>query len=245
MNKIKVMSSLVLAVSLSASAVTAYAGDNHSIRIDGVSVVSDAKPEVRNSHAMVPLRVVSENLRAAVDWSKSAVTIKKDNINVTMKSNNSAATKNDATIQLDVQPYVKNNRIYVPLRFIAETFNCKVNYMDGAVTVDTLPLIIAGVQVKTLQQEYHMTMGGVVRQINGNAIDSAIYEFLVNNKGAKVAAPASYSWSVNIDVPGSYYKNAQYDFLDTKNKIMTGVVSSALLLSPLAAHAKETVSLKG
>ncbi|AZN41673.1 copper amine oxidase N-terminal domain-containing protein [Paenibacillus albus] len=216
MNKIKIMSGFVLAVSLSASAATAYAANNHPIRIDGVSVVSDALPEVKNSRMMVPLRVISENLGATVEWSKSVVTIKKDSMKVTLKTNDRAATKNDANIQLDVLPYVKNNRVYVPLRFIAETFNCKVNYSDTAVTVDTAPLTIDGVKVKTLQQEYHMTMGGVVQQINGNAINAGIYDILVKNKGAKVAAPASYSWSVNIDVPGSYYKNGQYDFMDAK-----------------------------
>lgn len=216
MKKMKIISGFVLALSLSATAATAYATNNYPIRIDGVSVVSDAQPEVKNSRTMVPLRVISENLGATVDWSNSIVTIKKGDIKVTLKPNNSAATKNDANIELDVQPYVKNSRVYVPLRFIAETFNCTVNYKDSAVTVNSSPFTIDDIQVKTLQQEYHMTMGGVVQQINEKAVDSAIYEILVLSKGAKVAAPANYSWSVNIDVPGSYYKNAQYDFLDTK-----------------------------
>lgn len=77
-------------------------------------------------------------------------------------------------------------------------------------------MTINGVQVKALQQEYHMTMGGVVQQIKANAINDAIYKLFAENKGDKVDAPASYSWMVNIDVPGSYYKNAQYDFLDAK-----------------------------
>ncbi|MDR0267116.1 hypothetical protein [Paenibacillus sp.] len=45
---------------------------------------------------------------------------------------------------------------------------------------------------------------------------STIYNIISKNKGAKVKAPDSYSWMVNIDIPGSYYKNGQYDFLDEK-----------------------------
>ncbi|WP_373232467.1 hypothetical protein [Cohnella sp.] len=70
--------------------------------------------------------------------------------------------------------------------------------------------MIDGVQVKTLQQEYHMTMGGVVQQINGNAYNETIYNIFVENKGEKVEAPANYSWIPTIDTLGSYYKNAQF-----------------------------------
>ena len=34
--------------------------------------------------------------------------------------------KNGKTVLFDVKPYLKNNRMMVPLRFIAETFGCNV-----------------------------------------------------------------------------------------------------------------------
>ncbi|WP_127496770.1 hypothetical protein [Paenibacillus glycanilyticus] len=91
------------------------------------------------------------------------------------------------------------------------------NKSSSTVTADTAPpLVIDGVQVNALQQEYHMTMGGVVQQIIDNATNEAINKAFVDNKGSDVNAPASYSWTANMDVPGSYYKNGQYDFLDSK-----------------------------
>ncbi len=59
-----------------------------------------------------------------------------------------------------------------------------------------------------------MTMGGVIQQIKGNAYVQAVYAVFLENKGDETEAPAHYSWQVNLDTPGAYYKDAQYTFLD-------------------------------
>lgn len=186
------------------------------IKVDRVTIVSDAEPEIRNDRMMVPLRVISENLGAHVDWSHSRVTLTKGDMKVVLNLNSAIAEKNGEKVHLDAKPYMKNHRMIVPLRFIAETFGCHVNYSNLTVTVDTKPLVIDGVRVKALQYEYHMTMGGVVQQVTGNAYNEKIHNVMLENKGRKVEAPASYSWSINLDTPGSYYKAGQYDFLDEK-----------------------------
>ncbi|KMY51031.1 copper amine oxidase N-terminal domain-containing protein [Peribacillus loiseleuriae] len=184
------------------------------IKIDGVAIASDVNPEIKNNRTMVPLRVISENLGAKVNWSDSQVTITKSNMQVILKLNSNTVVKNGQTALFDVRPYIKNNRTFVPIRFLAETFGCNVNYKNSTVTVDTKPLVIDGVQVKALQSEYHMTMGGVVQQIKGNGYNEAIYNIFVENKGSKVKTPANYSWQIHYVSPGDYYKNGQYDFLD-------------------------------
>ncbi|WP_169089128.1 copper amine oxidase N-terminal domain-containing protein [Paenibacillus sp. PL91] len=211
----KVIFVVFLAISIFISSSTTYAAE-YQIKIDGVAITSDVKPEIKNKRTMVPLRVISENLGASVEWSNSKVILTKSDMKVILTLNSITAEMNGEKLLLDVKPYMKNNRIFVPLRFIAETFGCNVNYSNFAVTVDTEPLFIDGVQVKALQQEYHMIMGGVVQQINGNAYNETIYNIFVENKGKKVEAPANYSWSNTIDTLGSYYKNEQYDFLDQK-----------------------------
>ncbi|NDI35781.1 stalk domain-containing protein [Chengkuizengella sediminis] len=190
------------------------------IKVDGVDIVSDVKPEIMNNRTMVPLRVISENLGANVDWSNSEVTFTKSNIKVILNLNSITEEKNGEKILLEIEPYIKNNRIFVPLRFISETFGCDVNYSNFTVTIDTKPLHIDGVQVKALQHEYHMTMGGVVQQINGNAYNEAIYNIFMENKGDKVDAPENYSWMYTMDILGSYYKVGQYDFLDQEDDIL-------------------------
>ncbi|WP_438351078.1 stalk domain-containing protein [Paenibacillus sp. FA6] len=87
-----------------------------------------------------------------------------------------------------MEPEIRNSRTMVPLRFLSETFGCKLNYSNSTVTVDCEALVIDGVKVKVLQQEYHMTMGGVVQQFSGNAYNETIYNVFVGNKGSKVEA---------------------------------------------------------
>lgn len=199
---------LIMVISSPASAA------NNQIMVDGVYIKTDVAPEARNSRVMVPLRVVGENLGANVNWTNSEVTITQNKMEVKLKINSNEVLKNGEKLLIDVKPYIKKSRVFVPLRFIAETFGSKVNYGNSTVTIDTEPLIIDGVKVKALQHEYHMTMGGVVQHIKGNAYNKNIYNYFIENKGSKVEAPASYSWHYLSVDPGGYYKAGQYDFLD-------------------------------
>ncbi|GGH36104.1 copper amine oxidase N-terminal domain-containing protein [Paenibacillus segetis] len=213
----KVLLGAFLAFSLLTLSSTTYAaGAKIQLKVDGVAITSEVKPESKNNRIMVPLRLISENLGAIVEWSKSEVILVKGDMKVVLKLNSAVAEKNGEKMQLDVKPYLKNNSVFVPLRFITEAFDCNVSYSNNVVTVDTEPLVIDGIRVQALQQEYHMIMGGIISQFSGNTYNEAVYNIFMKNKGDKVEAPASYSWNYNLDTPGAYYKNAQYDFLDQK-----------------------------
>ncbi|ATP40553.1 copper amine oxidase [Solibacillus sp. R5-41] len=209
----KVFTGIFLALILIITSSTTYAA-GIQIKVDGVSIATDVNPEIKKNRTMVPLRVISENLGAKVNWSDSEVTLTKNDMQVILKLNSNTVVKNGKKELIDVKPYIKNNRTFVPMRFIAETFGSNVNYKNATVTVDTKPFVIDGVKVKALQREYHMVMGGVVEQINGNGYNEAIYNIFVENKGSKVKAPANYTWQFHSVSAGDYYKNGQYDFLD-------------------------------
>lgn len=211
----KVFSGILLVMILIITSLPTYAATTQ-IKIDGVKIVSDVNPESRNNRTMVPLRVVSENLGANVKWSDSQVTLTKGDMKVILKLNSNKVVKNGKTEILDVKPYMKKNRTFVPMRFIAETFGSDVDYKKGTVTIDTKPFVIDGVKVKALQYEYHMTMGGVVQQINGNGYKEAIYNIFVENNKSKIEAPTYLSWDIhrNPVKEWDYEKNTQFDFLD-------------------------------
>jgi len=118
---------------------------------------------------------------------------------------------------LDVQPYMKNNRTYVPIRFIAETFGSQVHYNQGTVNITTEPLLIEDEKIKLLRYEYHMTMGGVIQDIKGHAYHQALFNIFQEKKGDKVEAPKEYYWHFNLEAPGSYYKLGQFDFMSHDN----------------------------
>ncbi|MFJ5566576.1 copper amine oxidase N-terminal domain-containing protein [Lysinibacillus xylanilyticus] len=213
----KIFSGIFLAMILMLTSLPAYAAHS-TIKIDGVVVTTDAAPETKNNRTMVPLRVISENLGATVNWTDSKVTLTNNKMQITLQPNSNTVIKNGKIELLDVKPYLKNSRLFVPIRFIAETFGCQVNYQNSTVTVDTAPLVMNNVKVKAVQYEYHMTMGGVVQQIQGNTYNKALYKVFTENKGKVVDAPADYSWQINLDDPGSYYKDGQYNFMSHENK---------------------------
>lgn len=184
------------------------------IKVDGVTIPSDVKPEMKNNRTMVPLRVISENLGARVNWSDSQIVLTKGDVKVSLRLNSTTAMKNGNSVPLDAKPYLKHNRTMVPLRFIAEMFESNVSYSNFVVTVETKPLVIDGIEVKALQEEHHMILGGIVNQIHGNGYNEAIYNIFVENKGEKVEEPSNYSWNSSHLSPGDYYKGGQYDFLD-------------------------------
>jgi len=183
------------------------------IKIDDVVVKSDTAPEQKNNRTMVPLRVISENLGAQVHWQDSQITLSMDQTTIKLNLNNRTVIKNGQKEQLDVQPYMKNNRTYVPIRFIAETFGSQVHYNDGTVNITTEPLLIEDEKIKVLRYEYHMTMGGVIQDIKGNAYHQALFKIFQEKKGDKVEAPKEYYWHFNLEAPGSYYKLGQFDFM--------------------------------
>ncbi len=209
----KVFAGIFLALLLIMTSSPTYAADFH-IKVDGVTIASDVKPEVKSNRTMVPLRVISENLGANVTWTDSQITLTKNDLQVILKLNSNKVVKNGKTELLDVKPYMKNNRTFVPMRFLAETFGSHVNYKNGTVTIETKPFFIDGIKVKALQYEYHMTLGGVIQQINGNGYNEAIYNTFIKNNGSKVEAPAYNPWDSHPIPVGNYDKNAQYDFLD-------------------------------
>ena len=209
----KVFSGIFLAMIVIIIASPTHAA-NIQIKVDGVTITSDVNPESKSNRTMVPLRVISESIGANVKWSDSQVTLTKNDMEVILKLNSNKVLKNGKTEFLDVKPYMKNNRTFVPMRFIAETFGSSVNYKNDIVTIDTKPFVIDGVKVKALQQEYHYFMGGIVEQINGNGYNETIYNMFIKNKGSKVEPPSDYTWSIHNTVSGGYYKNRQFDFLD-------------------------------
>ncbi|MFJ7369402.1 copper amine oxidase N-terminal domain-containing protein [Lysinibacillus sp. NPDC098008] len=206
----------IIVASIFLMASPADAATTH-VQIDQVVVKSDVAPEIKNNRTMVPLRVISENLGAQVQWKDAQITLSTDEATVILNVKNKTVIKNGNVEQLDVQPYVKSNRTFVPLRFIAETFGSQVEYSQGSISITSTPLLLDNEQIKTLRYEYNMAKGGEMQFIKGHAYHQAIYKVLQEQKGEQVEAPKDYYWRFNLETVGSYTKLAQYDFLNQDN----------------------------
>jgi len=88
---------------------------------------------IENDRTLVPLRFISENLGAKVGWDDAArkVTITDGNNKIELVIGNNKPTLNGKVIQIDAAPKIFNDYTYVPLRFIAESLKCKVDWIDG------------------------------------------------------------------------------------------------------------------
>lgn len=95
------------------------------------------KPVIENDRTLIPVRAVSEKLGAAVEWNEKTqtVTITKGSTVIVMQLDNCTVSVNGNEETIDVAPKTVNDRTMVPIRFISEALNFKVDWDDASQTV--------------------------------------------------------------------------------------------------------------
>ncbi|MGG1669979.1 copper amine oxidase N-terminal domain-containing protein [Paenibacillus sp. NRS-1783] len=88
----------------------------------------DAKPYTESSRVLIPVRFVSQALGGTVDYKNKTVSIKQGGKMVSMKVNGTKVSVGGKTVTLDVPVRVKENRTYVPLRFVSEALGASVDW---------------------------------------------------------------------------------------------------------------------
>lgn len=134
---------LTLTVMLTGTALAAGPGDGGiSVQINGERLAfTDAAPEITGDRTFLPFRAVLEAIGAEVgyDAETSTVSAKRDGVDLSMVLGQNSASVTEGgqtrTVEMDVAPYVKDGRTYVPVRFVAETFGCSVGWDGGSRTV--------------------------------------------------------------------------------------------------------------
>ncbi|MDR2615279.1 MAG: phosphate ABC transporter substrate-binding protein PstS family protein [Oscillospiraceae bacterium] len=122
---------IVLTVALSIGlAPASLAAPAITLEIDGRTVSSDAAPVVKGGRTLVPVRVITETLGAAVSWNQSSkrVTVETAGFTVVFTIGSKTYTVNGASKTLEVAPEISNSRTLVPIRALAESIGAEVNY---------------------------------------------------------------------------------------------------------------------
>lgn len=138
MNKLKNISSAVILSCALLSNVSAAKNTNDiKIEIDGKNVISDVAPFINNERTLVPIRVISENLGYNVNWDNNSrkVTVKNSDKTIELFIGKKNVSVNGVDNSIDVAPMIKNERTFVPLRFISESFDNDVNWDNNTRTV--------------------------------------------------------------------------------------------------------------
>jgi hypothetical protein len=163
-----------------------YAASDIVIKVNGQVVQTDAKPYINTENrTVVPIRFIAEALGATVDWTKETrtVTIKKDAADISLKIDESKALVNGQEKLFDTKAVIKENRTFVPLRFVSETLGAEVNWdaktkiVDISIVLKPYISTIAGYSIETLNIQTESD-GGIRYKspsgatINYNTLDS-------------------------------------------------------------------------
>lgn len=108
------------------------------VYVDGNLISSDVDPIIENGRTLLPFRACAEALGANVLWVKenNSVVMTKDNVEVVLYIGTNKATINGDPKVLDVNSQVKNYRTLVPLRFVGEALNCRVDWIGATKSVE-------------------------------------------------------------------------------------------------------------
>lgn len=87
---------------------------------------------LENNRTLIPIKLISGELGLDVEYLevKKIVKIKKEDLTIELEIGSVDAKVNGKQVELDIKPLIKDNNIFVPLRFIAETLGEKVIW-DG------------------------------------------------------------------------------------------------------------------
>lgn len=92
-----------------------------------------------SGNTMIPLRILSENLKYNVTWDnkEQTATITKGNQYIEFTVDYQNAKDNNGFIQLQSEPEMKENTVYIPLRVAADTLGLQIGYANRTVYIFT------------------------------------------------------------------------------------------------------------
>ena len=107
--------------------------------VNGEKKAMDVAPIIANSRTMLPVRYVAEALGAKVEWdgATATATLKTADTEIRITVGAAEAVVNGQTVSLDSPAFIRDNRTYMPVRFVAETLGAVVEW-DGATSTATI-----------------------------------------------------------------------------------------------------------
>lgn len=122
------------------------------IELNGTEIMfPDAKPFIDDGkRTLVPVRFLVNELGATIDWDANTrtVTVTRGNNEIKLTAGLNRALVNGVTRMLDTKAQIIDNRTFVPLRFITETFGAQVGFDAGR------KMVLINAEVQTTDEHY-------------------------------------------------------------------------------------------
>lgn len=114
--------------------------DNPHMNVNGVTIDIDnsgTAPLIYNGRTLMPIRAFAESIGAAVTWNNSLknVIISYNGRRMMLTIDDPIAYVAYSESRLDVPPMIINDRTFLPIRFVAESFGCDVDWDEGTRTI--------------------------------------------------------------------------------------------------------------
>ncbi len=124
--------------------------DEITVKLNGSPISFDVPPQIINDRTMVPLRAIFEALGADVEWNgeKQTILAVKGGVRVLLQIGVLMIAKQVnggeiSLIKIDSAPIIIDNRTLVPVRAVAESFDCTVDW-DGTTRTVNISASSAG-----------------------------------------------------------------------------------------------------
>lgn len=134
--------------------------NNYTVSVEGVIkwVDKDNKnvvPYIENDRTMVPLRFISETFGADVEWIPETRTIEivLEDTKITMQLDNRDYQINGEIKAMDTAPVIREDRTFVPIRFVSEALEKAVYWNGNTGVVVVAPLDNPWDDTDSLSQE--------------------------------------------------------------------------------------------
>lgn len=144
------MSPLAKAVVLKIGSPNAYVAEN-TVKIDADN--DAVVPVIENDRTLVPLRFLSENFDATVEWDgdTQTVTLTKGEDVIKMVIGQSTYTVNGEEKTLDCPAAIVNDRTMVPVRAVLESFGKQLSWNDGIVVIADEEVALSAEEVQNFK----------------------------------------------------------------------------------------------
>lgn len=122
---------------LASPSIRAIFYNNHNdFVLNGRNEFMDAAPFIEQDRLFVPVRYLARTFgipddRVLWDFQEQSVTIKNENIKVLMQVGNPVIHINNSSKKMDVAPQIRDGRVYLPARYLAEAFGYKIEWDDA------------------------------------------------------------------------------------------------------------------
>lgn len=114
---------------------------NSVMAVNGIDKEIDSgketAPVIINNRTLLPIRSIVEEIGGNVSWNENAkeITLNYNSNTIVLNIDNTTAYLNNQSYTLDTAPVIINNRVFLPIRFIAESFDFDVEWNEADNTI--------------------------------------------------------------------------------------------------------------